>query len=117
MSDVHDEIKQARNRLQVERHNNAAVAAGVETVLNARAKEIDALEAAIERHGRAAGHIAELRRIVKAQIVNFKSTDEVIYLPDSRLGWTPGWREDLAAHHKRHGIKTASTEREREIDA
>jgi hypothetical protein len=93
-------IKKARLRLRVERDNNAAVAAGVETVLNAKEKEIDTWEKKQQFASRAQAQADEMREIVERhtiEIVKFKSS---------------GWREELEAHHKRHGIKTASTEEE-----
>jgi TPP-dependent trihydroxycyclohexane-1,2-dione (THcHDO) dehydratase len=101
MRDDQKAIDKARRQLQAERHNNATVAAGVETVLNAKEKEINAWEAQVQWIARAQSRADEMRKIVERhtiEIVKFKSG---------------GWREGLEAHHKKFGIKTASTEEER----
>ena len=98
-------IDTARKQLEVERNNNAAVAAGVETVLNAKAKEIDAWEEAFTSATRAAIRADEMREIVERHTIKIRKFE------------SPGkWREDLGAHHERHGIKTASAEEERKRD-
>ena len=76
MKDEQEAIDKARRQLEVERKNMAAEAAGRETILNAKQKEINAWEKAQTFANSAQARADELRKIVEShtiEIVKFKS--------------------------------------------